>query len=87
MYFPYTFWLSGSPFPGPQDSKTVFLLEFLLPVLLHTSSLGPPSGEIWEIQEEKQKETHHLLPRDDLFTFQSKNLSHPLEKRLPLVPS
>lgn len=82
--------LSGSQVPLFLVLKTgrqCFSWSFLLPVLLHSSSLGPPSGEIWELQEEKQKETHHLLPRDDLFTFQSKNLSHPLEKRLPSVPS
>lgn len=27
---PHTFWFSGAPFPSPQDSKTVFLPDFLV---------------------------------------------------------
>lgn len=67
---------SGSQVPLSPVRRTVrqcLSWTSLLPVPCCSSSLGPPLGESWEVKEEKPKETHHVFPRDDLFTFQGKS--------------
>lgn len=85
-YFAHTFWFSGAPFPSPQDSKTVSLLDFsvacALLQFLTRATLGRKLGG----ERGKTKGNSSCLPQRWFVHLPGEKLSHSLEERMGRLP-